>query len=50
LSTHPSGANRIAEISKHLPEAMPLFAKARGVPREQLQPYKTNWDNIAPVN
>jgi predicted Zn-dependent protease len=50
LSTHPSGKNRIAEISKHLPEAMPLFAKARGVPREQLPPYKTNWDNIAPVN
>jgi predicted Zn-dependent protease len=50
LSTHPSGKNRIAEISKHLPEAMPLFAKARGVPREQLPPYKTNWDKIAPVN
>ena len=50
LSTHPSGKNRIAEISKHLPEALPLFAKARGVTRAQLAPYKTNWDNIAPVN
>ena len=50
LSTHPSGKNRIAEISKHLPEVMPLYAKTRGVPRSQLAPYKTNWPNIAPVN
>ncbi len=49
LSTHPSGKNRIAEISKHLPEAMPLFAKARGIAQNQLPPYKTNWDTIAPV-
>ncbi len=50
LSTHPSGKNRIAEISKHLPEVMPLFAKAKGVTRNQLAPYKTNFPNIAPVN
>jgi predicted Zn-dependent protease len=50
LSTHPSGKNRIAEISKHLPEVMPLYAKAKGVPRSQLPAYQTNWPNIAPVN
>ncbi|NJD33784.1 MAG: M48 family metallopeptidase [Betaproteobacteria bacterium] len=29
LSTHPAGENRIHEIEKHLPEAMPLYQKAR---------------------
>lgn len=29
LSTHPSGKNRIQEIEKHLPAAMPLYEKAR---------------------
>ena len=28
LSTHPSGTSRIAEITKHLPQVMPLYAKA----------------------
>lgn len=28
LSTHPSGSSRIKEIEKHLPEVMPLYAKA----------------------
>jgi predicted Zn-dependent protease len=28
LSTHPSGKSRIAEIEKHLPEVLPLYAKA----------------------
>lgn len=50
LSTHPSGKNRIEEIRKHLPEVMPLFAKARGVSVGQLAPYKTNWPEIAVVN
>jgi predicted Zn-dependent protease len=50
LSTHPSGKDRIQEISKHLPEVMPLFAKSKGVPISQLAPYKTNWPDIAAVN
>jgi len=29
LSTHPSGANRIQEIERHLPEVMPLYEKSR---------------------
>ena len=28
LSTHPAGDHRIKEIEKHLPEVMPLYAKA----------------------
>lgn len=50
LSTHPSGKNRIAEISKHLPEVMPLYAKTKGVARSKLAPYKTNWSDIAAIN
>jgi predicted Zn-dependent protease len=50
LSTHPSGKNRIAEIAKHLPEVMPLYAKAKGVPRASLPAYQTNWPDIAAVN
>ena len=49
LSTHPSGQNRIAEISKHLPEVMPLYAKTRGVAVAQLPAYQSNWPNLAPV-
>ncbi len=30
LSTHPSGPTRIKEIEKHLPEVLPLYAKATG--------------------
>ena len=30
LSTHPSGPARIKEIEKHLPEVLPLYAKATG--------------------
>ena len=30
LSTHPSGASRIAEIEANLPRVMPLYEKARG--------------------
>ena len=28
LSTHPSGSTRIAEIEKHLPQVLPLYARA----------------------
>lgn len=30
LSTHPSGPARIKEIEKHLPEVLPLYARATG--------------------
>jgi predicted Zn-dependent protease len=30
LSTHPAGPARIKEIEKHLPEVLPLYAKATG--------------------
>jgi predicted Zn-dependent protease len=49
LSTHPSGKNRIAEISKHLPEALPMYANTRNMKYEQLPAYQSNWANIAPI-
>ncbi|MGL4574426.1 MAG: M48 family metallopeptidase [Burkholderiaceae bacterium] len=49
LSTHPAGQNRIAEISKRLPEVMPLYAKTQGKTVAQLPPYQTNVPGIAPV-
>lgn len=39
LSTHPSGPNRIREIEKHLPDVLPLYAKAIGRSMEELPPY-----------
>ena len=51
LSTHPSGANRISDIQKHLPEVLPLYAKAIGHGgRYQLPPYRSNWANLPAVN
>lgn len=49
LSTHPAGDARIAQIRKHLPSVMPLYAKTRGVSQSSLAPYKTNVDGIAPI-
>jgi predicted Zn-dependent protease len=49
FSTHPAGENRIAEIRKHLPEVMPLFAKARGVPLAELPPYHSNVREVAAI-
>lgn len=49
LSTHPSGANRIAEIRRHLPEVMLLYAHAKGVAQTGLAPYRSNVDAIAPI-
>jgi predicted Zn-dependent protease len=49
LSTHPAGSNRIARMQKHLPEVMPLYAKAKGVSLKALPPYQTNVQGIAPV-
>lgn len=50
FSTHPAGKNRIAEIQKHLPRVMPLYAKAKGKELAKLPPYQTNVKGIAPVN
>ncbi len=47
LSTHPAGKNRIAEMQKHLPEVMPLFAKAKGADLAALPPYRSNVRQLA---
>ncbi|MFZ6726727.1 M48 family metallopeptidase [Undibacterium sp. MH2W] len=49
LSTHPAGTNRILEIQKHLPEVMPLYAKAHGYNVNKLAPYQTNVKGIDAV-
>lgn len=49
LSTHPAGNSRIAEIRRHLPEVMPLYARAKGADLASLPAYRTNAGNIAPV-
>ena len=49
LSTHPAGKNRIAEIDKHLPEVMPLYAKAHGFDVNKLAPYQANVKGIAAI-
>ena len=50
LSSHPTGKNRIAQISKHLPEVMPLYARSQNKTLQQLGPFQTNWREIPPVN
>lgn len=49
MSTHPSGDNRIAQISKRLPEVMPVYARTIGKPLASLPPYQTNVADIAAV-
>lgn len=49
MSTHPSGTNRIREIQKHLPEVMPLYARAKGV-KLPIMPYRSNVKGIAPIS
>ncbi|QDZ29213.1 M48 family metallopeptidase [Noviherbaspirillum sp. UKPF54] len=49
LSTHPAGKNRIAEIRKHMPEVLPLYAKAKGAAPTTLPPYRSNIKTIAPI-
>jgi len=49
LSTHPAGKSRIAEMRKHMPSVMPLYAKAKGTPQSKLPPYTTNVTGIAPI-
>ncbi len=50
LSTHPAGPTRIAEIRRHFPEVLPLYAKARGLNLKALPAYRTNVAEIGPVN
>lgn len=49
LSTHPAGTSRIADIRKHLPEVLPLYAKTKGTAPEALPPYQSNIKTIAPI-
>lgn len=49
LSTHPAGSNRIAEMRRHLPEVMPLYAGAKKTQVAALAPYKSNLPGLAPV-
>lgn len=49
LSTHPAGKNRIAEMHKHLPEVMPLYAAAQSTPQASLPPYRSNVKGITPI-
>ena len=49
LSTHPAGKSRIAEMRKHMPSVMPLFAKVKGQPQSKLPPYTSNVKGIAPI-
>lgn len=49
LSTHPAGNNRISEITKHLPEVMPLYARTQGKTVAQLAPFRSNIQTIDPV-
>lgn len=49
LSTHPAGKSRIAEMQKHMPSVMPLYAKVKGQPQSKLPPYTSNVKGIAPI-
>lgn len=49
FSTHPAGKSRIAEMQKHMPSVMPLYAKARKKPQAALPPYTSNVKGIAPI-
>jgi predicted Zn-dependent protease len=49
LSTHPAGENRITEIRKHLPEVLPLYARAKNSSVAALAPYRSNQRGLAPV-
>lgn len=52
LSTHPSGRTRIAELQRHLPEVLPLYARAINTSVDKLPPYRTNTAGLgsAPVD
>jgi predicted Zn-dependent protease len=42
LSDHPGGAQRMQQIQDHMNVLLPLYARARGVPVDQLPPYRSN--------
>ncbi|MDL2357052.1 MAG: M48 family metallopeptidase [Pseudomonadota bacterium] len=42
LSTHPSGADRIAQINAHMDVLLPLYARAKGAGVAQLPAYRTS--------
>ena len=46
---HPAGSNRIAEMRKHLPEVMPLYANAKKTQLAALAPYQSNVPGLAPI-
>lgn len=52
LSTHPSGRTRIADLERHLPEVLPLYAKAINTSVDKLPPYRANVAGLgsAPVD
>jgi predicted Zn-dependent protease len=41
LSTHPVGADRIAEIHRHLTEVMPLYTHAKGLDKSAIVDYES---------
>lgn len=41
MSTHPSGADRIARINDHMNVLLPLYARSKGVQLAQLPAYRT---------
>jgi Zn-dependent protease with chaperone function len=43
FSTHPAHATRIDTIRAALPKVVPLYARAKGVPLQALEPYASNW-------
>jgi predicted Zn-dependent protease len=46
LSTHPKGSTRIEDMKKVLPQVMPLYARAKGVPESKLPPYVSNINEL----
>jgi predicted Zn-dependent protease len=43
LSTHPAHATRIDTLRAALPKVLPLYARAKGVAPQALEPYVSNW-------
>lgn len=41
LSTHPGGADRIAQMNAHMDVLLPLYARARGTSVRELPPYRS---------
>ena len=43
LSTHPAHATRIDTLRAALPKVLPLYARAKGLAPQTLEPYVSNW-------